>query len=116
MTAITKKLILSALAVFAISLSAAQAQTQSHEDHVKSGVHGEAAFWTAGEIKKVDVSQKKITIKHEDIKNLQMPGMTMVFNVKNIKLIEGLSIGDSVKFVAAQEGERYFVTDIKPNP
>ncbi len=65
--------------------------------------------------KKVDLSQKKITIKHEDIKNLQMPGMTMVFNVKSIKLIEGLSTGDSVKFVATQEGERFFVTDIKPN-
>jgi Cu(I)/Ag(I) efflux system protein CusF len=115
MTVITKKLILSVSAVFAISLGAAQAQTQSHEDHVKSGVHGEVTSWTTGEIKKVDVSQKKITIKHEDIKNLQMPGMTMVFNVKNIKLIERLSTGDSVKFVAAQEGERYFVTDIKPN-
>ncbi len=52
MNVITKKLILSALAVFAISFSAAQAQTQSHEDHVKSGVHGESASWTAGEIRR----------------------------------------------------------------
>lgn len=115
MIAITKKIILSVSAVFAISFGSAQAQTQTHEDHVKSGVHGETASWTSGEVKKVDVSQKKITIKHGDIKNLQMPGMTMVFNVKNPKLLEGLSSGDSVNFVAAQEGERYFVTDIKPN-
>lgn len=115
MTAITKKLILSVSAVFAISFGAAQAQTQTHEDHVKSGMHGETASWTSGEIKKMDVSQKKITIKHEDIKNLQMPSMTMVFNVKNPKLLEGLLTGDGVKFVAAQEGERYFVTDIKLN-
>ena len=111
MTAITNKLILSVLAVFAISFGIAQAQT--HEEHVKSGLHGETTSWTSGEVKKVDVSQKKITIKHEDIKNLQMPGMTMVFNVKNTKLLEELAAGDSVKFVAAQEGERYFVTDIK---
>lgn len=113
MTAMTKKIIFSVSTVLALVSGMAQAQT--HEGHATSGVQAEAASWTSGEVKKVDVSQKKITIKHEEIKNLQMPGMTMVFNVKNPKLLEGLTTGDSVKFVATQEGERYFVTDIKLN-
>jgi Cu/Ag efflux protein CusF len=113
MTVIAKQIVLSVSTVLAMSWGVAHAQT--HDGHAQGGVQAEAISWTAGEVKKVDVSQKKITLKHEEIKNLQMPGMTMVFNVKNPKLLEGLTAGDSVKFVAAQEENRYFVTDIKSN-
>lgn len=34
-----------------------------------------------GEIKNIDLDQKKLTIKHQDIPNLDMPAMTMVFKV-----------------------------------
>ena len=38
-----------------------------------------AAEFTKGEVKKIDLKQKKITIKHEELKGLDMPAMTMVF-------------------------------------
>ena len=34
------------------------------------------------EIRKIDLENKKVTLKHGEIKNLDMPGMTMVFQVK----------------------------------
>jgi Cu(I)/Ag(I) efflux system periplasmic protein CusF len=41
------------------------------------------ADMTDGEIRKVDLEAMKITIQHSEIKNLEMPGMTMVFQVKD---------------------------------
>ena len=41
-----------------------------------------AGDMTEAEVRKVDMDNKKITLKHGDIKNLDMPGMTMVFQVK----------------------------------
>jgi Cu/Ag efflux protein CusF len=43
---------------------------------------------TAGEVRKVDFETKKITLRHEEIKNLGMPQMTMVFRVSDPALLE----------------------------
>ena len=69
--------------------------------------------YTTGQVRKVDLEQAKITIRHEEIKNLDMPPMTMIFNVKNKSMLSGLKTGDSVKFVAASEGGKLYVTEIK---
>jgi Cu/Ag efflux protein CusF len=91
------------------------AATFSPVAHAHEGHHHAATeSWTMAEVKKVDAAQKKITLQHGDIENLNMPGMTMVFNVKNAKLLQGINAGDHVQFTATQEGERYFVTAIKP--
>ena len=50
-----------------------------------------------GEIRKVDTEAKKITIKHGEIKNLDMPGMTMVFQVKVPAMLDKVKVGDKVK-------------------
>ena len=67
-----------------------------------------------GEIRKVDKENKKITLKHGAIKNLDMPGMTMVFGIKDVAMLDGLKIGDKVKFKAEQTGTAITVTDIQP--
>ncbi|MCO5337024.1 copper-binding protein [Delftia tsuruhatensis] len=69
---------------------------------------------TDGEIKKIDLDNGKVTIKHGDIKNLDMPGMTMVFPVKEKSLLNNLKPGDKVKFMVINEGGKMLVTDIKP--
>ena len=63
---------------------------------------------TDGEIRKVDKDTKKITIKHGAIKNLDMPGMTMVFQVKDPATLNKVKVGDKVKF-RAEKGESGFV-------
>ncbi|WP_092950583.1 copper-binding protein [Paracidovorax konjaci] len=67
-----------------------------------------------GEVRKVDMEAKKITIKHGDIKNLDMPGMTMVFQVKDPAMLDKVKAGDKVKFKAEKAGGAIVVTEIAP--
>lgn len=53
-----------------------------------------------GEVRKVDRENKKMTIKHGELKNLDMPRMTMVFPIRNATLLETFKASDKVKFVA----------------
>jgi len=69
---------------------------------------------TEGEIRKVDLESKKVTIKHGDIKNLDMPGMTMVFQVKDPEMLDKVKAGDKVRFKAEKAGGAIVVTDIQP--
>ena len=71
------------------------------------------AGWTNGEIKKVDVAQSKLTIKHNHIKHLDMPGMTMVFFVPDAKILEGLKKGDKKQFEFADMNGRLVVKQVK---
>lgn len=72
------------------------------------------ASLTDGEIKKVDLDNGKVTIKHGDIQHLDMPGMTMVFTAKDKNLLSNLKPGDKVKFMVVKEGGKMIVTDIQP--
>jgi len=69
-----------------------------------------------GEVRRIDKAQAKITLKHGEIKNLDMPPMTMVFRVKDPKWLDGLAVGDKVKFSAAQENGQYVVTGLAKAP
>ncbi|HEX5785899.1 MAG TPA: copper-binding protein [Burkholderiaceae bacterium] len=69
---------------------------------------------TDGEVKKVDTNTGKITIKHGDIKHLDMPGMTMVFTVKDKGILANVQPGDKVKFQVVTEGGKMVVTQLLP--
>lgn len=73
----------------------------------------ESVDWTSGEIKKVDVAQSKLTIKHKHIKNLDMPGMTMVFFVPDAKTLNGLKKGDKKHFHFSDMNGRLVVKQVK---
>ena len=65
------------------------------------------------EVRKIDKDAKKITLKHGPIKNLDMPGMTMVFQVKDAALLEKLALlnaGDKILFTAEQQQGAFVVT------
>ena len=68
---------------------------------------------TDGEIRRVDKQAKKITIKHGPIRNLDMPGMTMAFQVKDPAMLEQVKAGDKVKFQADNVGGALTVTRIE---
>ena len=72
-----------------------------------------ATDMTEGEIRKVDKDAKKITIKHGEIKNLEMPSMTMVFQVKDPALLDLVKAGDKVTFRAEKAGGALVVTAIE---
>ena len=67
----------------------------------------------AGEVRRIDKQGGKITLKHEAIPNLDMAGMTMVFNVKDRAMLEAVKAGDRVRFKADNVGGALTVTEIR---
>lgn len=68
---------------------------------------------TSGEVRKIDMDTRKITLKHGEIKNLGMPGMTMVFQVKEPAMLEAVKSGDKVRFTAEKMNGAMTITNIK---
>ena len=68
---------------------------------------------TDAEVRKVDREQGKLTLKHAEIKSLDMPPMTMVFVVKDKAMLDKLQPGAKVRFAAVKEGGQYTVTEIE---
>lgn len=68
---------------------------------------------TEGEIRKVDKDAGKITIKHAELKNLDMPPMTMPFQVKDKAMLDQVKAGDKVSFVAHKVNGRLTVVQIE---
>ena len=68
---------------------------------------------TEGEVRKVDIENKKITLKHGEIKNLDMPAMTMVFQVKNPSILDKVKAGDKIRFRAVNENGKLTVTEVQ---
>lgn len=103
------------LAVLAATTFAATATAQAM-DHGKAhgaGASAAAAEMTEGEIKKVDKDNKKLTIKHGDIKSLDMPGMTMVFQVRDPAFVEQVKVGDKIRFKAEKGTSGFVVTELQ---
>jgi Cu(I)/Ag(I) efflux system periplasmic protein CusF len=68
-----------------------------------------------GEVRKIDRDAKKITLKHGPINNLRMPGMTMVFLVKDLNLLDGLAAGDKVMFTVEVQQGAMVITGLEKN-
>ena len=96
-----KKIIIAFLVALSSTLALAQAPAKEMTD---------------AEVRKVDKDAKKVTLKHGPIKNLDMPAMTMVFQVKDAALIEKLATGDKIKFTAEQQQGAYVLTGAEKVP
>jgi len=66
-----------------------------------------------GEVRKIDRAQAKVTIAGGEVKNLDMPAMTMVYRAKPVTLLDGLAVGDRIEFAAEKVDGQYVVTAIK---
>ena len=69
---------------------------------------------TEGVIRKVNKDASKLTIKHGEIKHLDMPPMTMVFQVKDPAMLDQVKAGDKVRFAVESKGGAMTVTKIEP--
>ena len=67
-----------------------------------------------GEVRKVDKDARKITLRHAEIKQLDMPAMSMVFQVKDPAMLDKVKAGDKVKFKAESAGGAMTLTEIEP--
>ena len=93
----------------------AAAQMHHHPPAASSAAMAQApaAMLTEGEVRKVDKDAGKITLKHGPIKNLDMPPMTMVFQVKDRAFLDKVKAGDKVRFAAEEKAGAYVVTSIE---
>jgi Cu(I)/Ag(I) efflux system periplasmic protein CusF len=66
-----------------------------------------------GEVRKVDLAQGKVTLRHGPLLNLDMPAMTMVFAVADKQLLQGLKVGDKVRFHAESRDGILVVTALE---
>ena len=76
-----------------------------------SAVHAQTAS-TEGEVMKIDKAQARITLKHREIKNLDMPPMTMVFRLRDPKVLDTVAVGDKVRFAAEKVEGSYTVVEL----
>ena len=106
---ISKLLPIAWLAIAAVFSVTGHAQEKPAADQVPTPT----SEMTDGEIRKVDKEAKKITIKHGEIKNLDMPAMTMVFQVKDTAMLAKVKAGDKVKFAAEKLGGAMVITEIQ---
>lgn len=104
-----------AAALAAASLATAPAFAQ-HEHHVAAATPAatKAAEMSEGEVRKIDTEGRKITLKHGPLKNLDMPAMTMAFQVSDPAMLGKVKVGDKVRFVAGNPGGRLTITQLEP--
>lgn len=69
-----------------------------------------------GEVRKVDLTQARVTLAHGEIKSLDMPAMTMVFRVRDKAWLKDLAVGDKIRFDAEKIDGLYTVTALRKLP
>ncbi|MEJ7931467.1 copper-binding protein [Ramlibacter sp. AN1015] len=111
-------LITAALVLGANSVWAQQSATQAADDHsahhpTTTAAPAPATDLAEGEVRKVDKAAGKITLRHGQIKSLDMPPMTMVFVVADAAMLDQVKPGDKVRFRAADQGGKLTVTQIE---
>jgi len=100
----------------ALAQAPAPAGADSHSSHHPAAAASTApqAELSEGEIRKIDKDAGKLTLKHGEIKNLDMPPMTMVFTVAEPAMLGNLKVGDKVRFVVEQQNGKMVITKITP--
>ncbi len=68
-----------------------------------------------GEIRKIDAAAGKLTIRHGDIPNLQMSGMTMVFKASP-EIVGRMREGEKIRFTADRIDGALTVTSVEERP
>jgi Cu(I)/Ag(I) efflux system protein CusF len=93
-------------------------QMMSSDDMSHSDMdHGEGAemMMSTGEtdsrgvIKKIYLDDGKVKLKHGPIDRLEMPGMTMIFYVKDPSILDGLTVGEEVGFDVEMDGTAFYI-------
>ncbi len=72
--------------------------------------------WTEAEVRRIDAAAGKISLKHGEIRNLDMPPMTMVFQVRDPAALAALKVGDRIRFTADKVQGAYTVLQIEKLP
>ncbi|HWW85066.1 MAG TPA: copper-binding protein, partial [Vicinamibacterales bacterium] len=69
-------------------------------------------YTLVGQVMSVDAPQKMVTVKHDEIKGF-MGAMTMPYQVRDPKLLDGLSPGDLINGTLIVESNGAYLSTIK---
>ena len=107
-------------AAIAVTLSAAfalpayaQQKGADHSAHHPAQSTSDTAAMADGEVRRIDKDANKLTLRHGRIESLDMPPMTMVFQVKDAAMLDKVKVGDKVKFNAEKIPGGYAVTHVE---
>ena len=101
------------VAAFSAALPVLGAGNDTSLEGVQLSQAAMASDMAEGEVRKIDKENMKVTLKHGEIRNLDMPAMTMVFQVKDATMLDKVKPGDKVKFKAEKAGNAIVLTDIQ---
>lgn len=113
---------------FLVLAAAVALQLASGVQAQHGGHHGAAAPAASGavkpvavgaEVRKIDLAQHKLQLRHEFIPHLDMPAMSMVFEVREAAdraLLPKLQVGQKLRFVALQQDGVFVARQLEPQP
>ena len=116
---------LSAIALgWGLAWGQANAQANDHSGHGNQDVQtsapasSEAAAadsqeLSEGEVTRWDARSQKVTLRHGELKNLNMPPMTMVFMLQDVSQASQIKVGDKVRFRAEQVNGAFVATHLQ---
>lgn len=74
---------------------------------------GARRYDTRGVVREIRRERSSITIHHEDVPGY-MPSMTMPFDLEDLGLLDGVSVGDTVEFTfSREEGGRHVIRSLR---
>ena len=101
------------IVLLALAAPAIASDGHSHGKPAAAAKSSVPADYADGEVRKIDKEAGKVTIKHGPLANLDMPGMTMVFRVKDPAMLDRMKTGDAIKFKADKVDGNYTVTEFQ---
>ncbi len=103
-----------ALALLAATLpAAADHHRESHQLPAAAGAQDAVSEFVNAEVRKIDPENGKLTLKHEAIRKFDMAGMTMAFRVAEPAMLDGLTVGDRVRFIPDKRNGQFVITQIE---
>jgi Cu(I)/Ag(I) efflux system protein CusF len=91
----------------------AGAQAQPTTEAAQPASSAAAGTMIDGEVRKVDKEAGKITLRHGPIAHLDMRTMSMVFRVRDPKMLDQVKEGDKVRFAADKVNGLFTVTQME---
>ena len=85
----------------------------SHAAHHTAATNAQQADLSEGEVTRVDVAALKVTLRHGELKNLNMAPMARVFRVQDAAKLAPLKAGGKVRVRAEQVKGAYYATRIE---
>lgn len=79
-----------------------------------ASAYAQASDMSEGEVRRIDKEAGKVTLRHGPLTNLDMPAMTMVFQVKDRAMLDQMKVGEKVRFRADKVDGAFTVMSVEP--